>query len=116
MSGVGFFTEFEVPRRVAPATGLANPIGHVRSGVGPDRYPLEFMLWVTDGYAHTIEASLFAPGTTISATIANEFTEATTKLYSSSLILLGLILFFITVVVLMAAKWLTARGTRKAGI
>ena len=30
------------------------------------------------GNAHTMVASLFAPGTTISATIANEFTEATT--------------------------------------
>jgi len=58
-TGVGFFTEFEVPRRVAPATGLANPIGAVRAFVGPDRCPLEFMLWVTDGYAHTIEAYTF---------------------------------------------------------
>jgi hypothetical protein len=61
-TGVGFFTEFEVPRRIPPAAGLANPIGHVRSSVGPDRFPLEFMLWVTDGYAHTIEACSFEDG------------------------------------------------------
>ncbi len=48
------------------------------------------------GNAHHISASLFAPGTTISASIANEFTEAVGDLYTSSLIALGLILFFIT--------------------
>src|SRR6185295_6538545 len=56
------------------------------------------------GNAHKIKPSLFEPGTTISATIANEFTEATTPLYTSSLITLGLILFFITFVVLACAQ------------
>jgi hypothetical protein len=61
-TGLGFFTEFEVPRRVAPTTGLASPIGTIRAFVGPDRYPLEFMLYVTDGYAHTLEAYSFEDG------------------------------------------------------
>ena len=52
------------------------------------------------GNAHRIMPSILAPGTTISASIANEFTEATGELYTSSLIALGLILFFITFVVL----------------
>ena len=56
------------------------------------------------GNAHRISASLFAPGTTISAAIANEFTEALGDLYVPSLIELGLILFFITFVVLAAAQ------------
>jgi len=56
------------------------------------------------GNAHKIAASLFAPGTTISATIANEFSEATTDVYQSSIIELGLILFFITFVVLASAQ------------
>ena len=42
------------------------------------------------GNAHQVSASLFAPGTTISASIANEFTEAVGDLYTSSLIALGL--------------------------
>ncbi|MBN9546109.1 MAG: phosphate ABC transporter permease subunit PstC [Alphaproteobacteria bacterium] len=67
------------------------------------------------GNAHKIHASLFAPGTTISATIANEFTEATSKLYSSSLIFMGLILFFITFVVLAAAQLMLRRMERQAG-
>jgi len=68
------------------------------------------------GNAHIIQASLFAPGTTISATIANEFTEATTKLYSSSLIVLGLILFFITFIVLACAQLMLRRMERQAGV
>jgi phosphate transport system permease protein len=43
-----------------------------------------------------ISASIFAPGYTIAAVIANEFTEATGKLYLSALIELGLVLFLIT--------------------
>jgi phosphate transport system permease protein len=58
---------------------------------------------------------LFAPGTTISATIANEFTEALGDLYFSSLIALGLILFFITFLVLAAARYLLLRLERQAG-
>ncbi|MGD0191549.1 MAG: phosphate ABC transporter permease subunit PstC [Rhizomicrobium sp.] len=56
------------------------------------------------GNAHHIPTSLFAPGTTISATIANEFTEALGDLYIPSLIASGLILFFITFLVLAAAQ------------
>jgi phosphate transport system permease protein len=67
------------------------------------------------GNAHKIHASLFAPGTTISATIANEFTEATSKLYSSSLIFMGLILFFITFIVLACAQLMLRRMERQSG-
>jgi phosphate transport system permease protein len=67
------------------------------------------------GNAHDIHASLLAPGTTISAALANEFTEATTDLYLSSLIALGLILFVITFLVLVIAKLLLLRLQRQAG-
>ncbi|HZS63372.1 MAG TPA: phosphate ABC transporter permease subunit PstC [Xanthobacteraceae bacterium] len=67
------------------------------------------------GNAHRISGSLLAPGTTISATIANEFTEAVSDLYTSSLIALGLILFFITFVVLAVARILLAQIERRAG-
>jgi phosphate transport system permease protein len=56
------------------------------------------------GNSHTISASLFSSGTTISATIANELNEAEGAIYSSSLIALGLTLFVITFVVLVIAK------------
>src|SRR5207244_9458991 len=46
-----------------------------------------------------ISASLFQPSYTLASVIANEFTEATADIYLSSLIELGLILFFVTFVV-----------------
>jgi phosphate transport system permease protein len=67
------------------------------------------------GNAHRISTSLLAPGTTISAAIANEFTEAVGDLYAPSLIELGLILFLVTVVVLGAAQYMLYRLERRAG-
>ena len=54
------------------------------------------------------------PGTTISATLANEFTEAVGDLYQSSLIALGLILFLITFIVLAPAKLMLMRLQQQA--
>ena len=67
------------------------------------------------GNAHRINPSIFAPGTTISATIANEFTEAVGDLYLSSLIAMGLILFLITFVVLASAQLMLRALERRAG-
>jgi phosphate transport system permease protein len=67
------------------------------------------------GNAHHLPKSLFSPGTTISATIANEFTEAVGDLYLSSLIELGLILFAITFVVLAVAQLMLRALERRAG-
>jgi phosphate transport system permease protein len=53
-----------------------------------------------------IKASLFAPGYSIAAVIANEFTEATGKLYTSALIELGLVLFALTIVINGVARLL----------
>ena len=68
------------------------------------------------GNAHRISASVLSPGTTISAAIANEFTEAVGDLYTSSLIALGLILFVITFIVLAIARYMLMRIQRRAGI
>lgn len=67
------------------------------------------------GNAHRIAPSLFAPGTSISAAIANEFTEATTPLYTSALIELGLILFVITFIVLSCAQLMLRQMEKAAG-
>jgi phosphate transport system permease protein len=67
------------------------------------------------GNAHRISASILAPGTTISATIANEFTEAVGDLYTSSLIALGLILFVITFIVLAIARYMLLRLEQRTG-
>jgi phosphate transport system permease protein len=67
------------------------------------------------GNAHRVGGSLLAPGTTISAALANEFTEAVGDLYLSSLVALGFILFLITFIVLALAKAMLIRLQAKAG-
>lgn len=67
------------------------------------------------GNAHELGASLLMPGNTISSALANEFTEAVGDLYTSSLIELGLILFFITFVVLTLSKLLLLQLARREG-
>jgi len=60
-----------------------------------------------------IHASLFAPGYSIAAVIANEFTEATGSLYQSALIELGLVLFGLTMVINGMARLLVLSTTKK---
>ncbi|HVR09002.1 MAG TPA: phosphate ABC transporter permease subunit PstC [Thermoanaerobaculia bacterium] len=67
------------------------------------------------GNAHELSTSLFMPGNTISAHLANEFSEAIGDVYISSLITLGLILFIITFVVLAFSKLLLLRLQRMEG-
>ena len=69
------------------------------------------------GNAHHLRLSLLAPGTTISATLANEFTEAIGDIYTSALIALGLVLFLLTFFVLGVGKKLLlgARGPGAEG-
>jgi phosphate transport system permease protein len=64
------------------------------------------------GNAPQIKASLFAPGYSIAAVIANEFTEATSDLYVSALIELGLVLFALTIVINGLARLLVASTSR----
>jgi phosphate transport system permease protein len=111
--GIGC-TTWEVVRSVVipyTSTGL---LGGVMLGLGRALGETMAVTFVI-GNAHRLKASLFAPGTTISATIANEFTEATGDLYNSSLIALGLILFVITFIVLALARLLLMRLEKAAG-
>lgn len=59
-----------------------------------------------------IKASLFAPGYSIAAVVANEFTEATGTLYTQSLIELGLVLFALTIVINGVARLMLAASER----
>src|SRR5262245_5807922 len=61
-----------------------------------------------------INLSLFAPGYSIAAVIANEFSEATSGIHISALIELGFVLFCITIVVNAAARLLILTTRRKA--
>jgi phosphate transport system permease protein len=67
------------------------------------------------GNAHQLSASLLMPGNSIAATIANEFTEADSDIYLSSLIALGFLLFVVTFVVLAIARLMLHRLARQEG-
>ena len=105
-------TKWEVFRNVVLPYTRVGVIGGVMLGLGRALGETMAVTFVI-GNAHRISASILAPGTTISATIANEFTEAVGDLYTSSLIALGLILFVITFVVL-ADRALPAAAHRTA--
>jgi phosphate transport system permease protein len=111
--GVGC-TTWEVFRYVVLPFTRVGVIGGFMLGLGRALGETMAVTFVI-GNAHHISASLFAPGTTISASIANEFTEAVGDLYTSSLIALGLILFFITFIVLSIARYLLLRLQRQGG-
>ena len=107
-------TTWEVARYVVLPFTRVGVIGGVMLGLGRALGETMAVTFVI-GNAHRISASVLAPGTTISATIANEFTEAVGDLYTSSLIALGLILFVITFIVLSIARYLLLRIERRIG-
>lgn len=111
--GIGC-TTWEVTRRVVIPYTRVGIMGGVMLGLGRALGETMAVTFVI-GNAHRISASLFAPGTTISAAIANEFTEADGALYTSSLIALGLILFVITFLILAASRFMLMRIERRAG-
>jgi len=61
----------------------------------------------------SVHASLLAPGYTIAAVLANEFTEATGELYQGVLVELGLVLFLITIILNASAQLLILATTKK---
>ena len=111
--GVGC-TTWEVVRFIVLPYTRVGVIGGVMLGLGRALGETMAVTFVI-GNAHRISASVLAPGTTISASIANEFTEAVGDLYTSALITLGLILFVITFIVLAIARYLLMRIERRVG-
>jgi phosphate transport system permease protein len=107
-------TTYEVVRHVVLPYTRVGVIGGVMLGLGRALGETMAVTFVI-GNAHKVSTSLLAPGTTISATIANEFTEAVGDLYTASLIALGLILFVITFIVLAAARYMLLRIERRIG-
>lgn len=67
------------------------------------------------GNSHELTKSLLMPGNSIASALANEFTEAVGDLYTSALIELGLILFFITFVVLSLARYMLYKLGKREG-
>jgi len=65
------------------------------------------------GNSPTISASLFSPGYSIAAVIANEFTEAVSEMHVSALIELGLVLFALTILINAVARLLLLATSSK---
>ncbi len=61
----------------------------------------------------SVHASLFAPGYSIAAVIANEFTEATGDVYPAALVELGLVLFCLTIIINAVARLMILATTSK---
>lgn len=111
-TGIGC-TTWEMMRYVVLPYSRVGVIGGVMLGLGRALGETMAVTFVI-GNAHKVSPSILAPGTTISATIANEFTEAVGDVYTSALIELGLILFLITFVVLAIARYMLMRLERMA--
>ncbi len=111
--GIGC-TTWEVARFVVLPYARVGVVGGIMLGLGRALGETMAVTFVI-GNAHRISGSILAPGTTISATIANEFTEAVGDLYTSALIALGLILFVITFIVLACARLMLMRLNAKVG-
>ncbi len=113
-SGYGLgATTWEVIWQVIVPHSRAGIVGGVMLGLGRALGETMAVTFVI-GNAHRISPSLLAPGTTISASIANEFTEAVGDLYTSSLVALGALLFLITFTVIAAARFMLLRLDRRA--
>jgi phosphate transport system permease protein len=107
-------TRAEVVKQIVLPYTRIGVVGGIMLGLGRALGETMAVTFVI-GNAHRISASILQPGTTISASLANEFTEAVGDLYLSSLIALGFILFLITFVVLAIAKLMLLRLKKQAG-
>jgi len=106
-------TTWEVIWNVVVPYARSGTIGGIMLGLGRALGETMAVTFVI-GNAHRISPSLLAPGTTISAAIANEFTEAVGDLYTSSLVALGVLLFLITFTVIAGARLMLLRLNRRA--
>jgi len=107
-------TTWEVVWHVVLPFAKVGVIGGIMLGLGRALGETMAVTFVI-GNAHQLSASLFMPGNSIASALANEFTEAVCDLYTSALVELGLILFFITTVVLALSKLLLLQLAKSEG-
>lgn len=106
-------TTWEVVRHIILPYTQKGVIGGIMLGLGRALGETMAVTFVI-GNSPKIAASLFAPGTSIASTLANEFGEAD-ELHLSALFALGLLLFLITAVVLALAKFLIWQAEQSKG-
>jgi phosphate transport system permease protein len=107
-------TRWELLSRVTLPYTRSAIIGAVFLGLGRALGETMAVTFVI-GNSHDLNGSLLMPGNSIAAAIANEFTEADTDLYRSSLIALALLLFVVTFIILTIAKLMLLRIERISG-
>jgi phosphate transport system permease protein len=112
--GIGC-TKWEVVSKIVFPYARNGVVGGVMLGLGRALGETMAVTFVI-GNANRINASLFAPGSSIASTLANQFGEAEPGLHYSSLFALGLALFIITFVVLALAKLMLFSMEKKEGI
>ncbi|MDP2762328.1 MAG: phosphate ABC transporter permease subunit PstC [Sideroxyarcus sp.] len=107
-------TTWEVMWKVVLPYTRIGVVGGIMLGLGRalgETMAITFVI----GNSHELSQSLLMPGNSIASALANEFTEAYGELYTSALIELGLILFFITFVVLSLARYMLYKLGKREG-
>ena len=112
--GVGSTTWEVIWNVVLPYTKVG-VIGGIMLGLGRALGETMAVTFVIGNTNFLSDPSLFAPGNSITSVLANEFGEASPGLYTAALLELGLILFFVTLVVLVFSKLLLLRLSRHEG-
>jgi phosphate transport system permease protein len=107
-------TTWEVVRHVVLPYTRTAVVGGIMLGFGRALGETMAVTFVI-GNAHNFSVSLLSPSTSIAATIANEFSEAYTPLFRSSLLALGFLLFIVTLAVLAVARLMLYRLAKKSG-
>ncbi|MDC7711193.1 phosphate ABC transporter permease subunit PstC [Vogesella indigofera] len=107
-------TTWEVVRNVVLPYTKTGVIGGIMLGLGRALGETMAVTFVI-GNSTNLSTSLFDPGNSIASALANEFAEATGEFHMAALIELGLILFFITFVVLSCSKLLLLQLKKQEG-
>lgn len=108
-------TVWEVTRHVTVRYGMRGMVGACLLGLGRavgETMAVTFVI----GNDHRLSASLFAAGSSIASTLANEFAEASEPLYLSALVELGLVLFVLTFAIqALTHVWIRRLEKRSGG-
>ena len=108
-------TTWEVMYRVVLPYTKGGVIGGIMLGLGRALGETMAVTFVIGNFNQLDSLSLFTPANSITSALANEFAEAANGMHQAALIYLGLVLFFITFVVLALSKLLLARLRRNEG-
>ena len=108
-------TTWEVVSRVVLPYTKAGVVGGIMLGLGRALGETMAVTFVIGNFNQLDSLSLFQAANSITSALANEFQEAEAGLHQAALIYLGLVLFFITTVVLSLSKILLSRLRRGEG-